>query len=46
VSDLRREEGKTARGVFLRERSDGTSVYVLYGRDDAAMRRMVDEFPP
>jgi hypothetical protein len=45
VELLRRRQGETARGVFRRRREDGTLVYVLYGRDPAALRQMVDEFP-
>jgi hypothetical protein len=46
VGDLRRRQSETGRGVFTRHRNDGTLVYVLYGRDPEALRRMVEEFPP
>ena len=46
IDDLRRRQGETPRGVFVRHRGDRTLVYVLYGRDRESLRRMVDEFPP
>jgi transglutaminase-like putative cysteine protease len=46
VNDLRREQGRTASGMFARRRSDGTLVYVLYGRDVEDLRRIVGAFPP
>jgi len=44
LNDLRRREGETPRGVFIRRRNDGTIVYVLYGRNPDAFRQTVDEF--
>jgi hypothetical protein len=44
VDLLRLRQAQTPRGIFTRQRSDGTTVYVLYGRDDAALREMVQEF--
>ena len=46
LGDLRRRQGETSRGVFRRQRSDRTLVYVLYGRDPDSLRKMVEEFPP
>jgi len=46
LGDLRRRQGETALGVFRRQRSDGTLVYVLYGHDPDSLRKMVEEFPP
>jgi hypothetical protein len=46
VDHLRQREGENARGVITRRRDDGTLVYVLFGRDEVALHRTVDEFSP
>jgi hypothetical protein len=43
---LRQREGENVRGVITRQRDDGTLVYVLFGRDEVALHRTVDEFSP